>query len=133
MNTGYRTPFVNTNANYSQGQGYRQFGLGANGSVIVHSEGVTLTPNTSTTILDRSERSGRRINHGAPGTRIDGNGYAVAPYVRAYRINNVEIDPKGSPEDIVFENTATQVVPYEGSIVKVKFSTKVEKILHLML
>ncbi|MBO2867624.1 fimbrial biogenesis outer membrane usher protein [Providencia rettgeri] len=128
LNTGYRTPFVNTNANYSQGQGYRQFGLGANGSVIVHSEGVTLTPNTSTTIalIEAKGAEGASIM-GAPGTRIDGNGYAVAPYVRAYRINNVEIDPKGSPEDIVFENTATQVVPYEGSIVKVKFSTKVEK------
>ncbi|MEY1175747.1 fimbria/pilus outer membrane usher protein [Providencia vermicola] len=128
LNTGYRTSLVNTNANYSQGQGYRQFGLGANGSMIVHSGGVTLTPNSSTTLalIEAKGAEGASIM-GAPGTRVDSNGYAIAPYVRAYRINNVEIDPKGSPEDIVFENTSSQVVPYEGSVVKVKFGTKVEK------
>lgn len=128
LNTGYRTPAVNTNFNYSQGQGYRQYGLGANGSVVVHSGGVTLTPNSSATIalVEAKGAEGASIV-GAQGTTVDGNGYAVAPYVRPYRINNVEIDPKGSPEDIVFENTSMQVVPYDGSVVKVIFGTKIEK------
>ncbi len=33
---------------------------------------------------------------GSPGTRVDSNGYAILPYLRPYRINAVEIDPKGS-------------------------------------
>ena len=128
INTGYRTSLVNTNANFSQGQGYRQFGVGASGSVIAHSGGITLTPNSSTTLalIEAKGAEGASIV-GAPGTKIDGNGYAVAPYVRPYRINNIELDPKNSPEDIVFENTSSQVVPYEGSVVKVKFETKIEK------
>ncbi|HGN2078868.1 TPA: fimbria/pilus outer membrane usher protein [Providencia stuartii] len=128
VNTGYRTPYVNTNANYSQGQGYRQFGVGANGSVVVHSGGVVLTPNTATTmaLIEAEGAEGASIIS-APGVRVNRGGYALAPYVRPYRINNIEIDPKGSAEDIVFENTSSQVVPYEGSIVKVKFGTKVER------
>lgn len=128
LNTNYRTTKVNTSANYSQGQGYRQYGLAANGSMIVHSGGLTLTPNISTTIalIEAKGAEGASVM-GAQGSKIDSNGYAIAPYVRAYRINNVEIDAKGSPEDIVFENTSSQVVPYEGSVVKVSFGTKVEK------
>lgn len=128
LHTGYRSALANTSSTYSQGQEYRQVGLGANGSVIVHTGGVTLTPYNSTTFaLIEAENAEGAFIAGAPGTRIDRNGYAVTPNVRAYRINNIEIDPKGSSNDIVFENTLTQVVPYEGSIVKVKFGTKVEK------
>ena len=39
---------------------------------------------------------------GSPGTRIDSNGYAILPYLRPYRINSVEIDPKGSNDDVAF-------------------------------
>ena len=34
---------------------------------------------------------------GSPGTRVDSNGYAILPYLRPYRINAVEIDPKRQP------------------------------------
>nr|WP_243441098.1 fimbria/pilus outer membrane usher protein [Providencia alcalifaciens] len=128
LNTGYQTPVVTTNANYSQGQGYRQYGASANGSMIVHSGGVTLSPNTSSTIalIEAKGAEGASVM-GSHNTKIDSRGYAVAPYVRPYRINNIDLDPKGSPEDIVFSSTTAQVVPYEGSVVKVVFDTKIEK------
>ncbi|MTC57395.1 MULTISPECIES: fimbria/pilus outer membrane usher protein [Providencia] len=128
VNTGYQTSLVNTNANYSQGQGYRQYGVSANGSMIVHSGGVTLSPNTSSTVaLIEAKGAEGALVIGAHGTAIDSHGYAIAPYVRPYRTNNIEIDPKGSSDDIVFSNTNEQVVPYEGSVVKVTFNTKAEK------
>ena len=68
---------------------------------------------------------------GSPGTRVDSNGYAILPYLRPYRINAVEIDPKGSQEDIAFERTVAQVVPWEGSVVKVSFDTTVQNTLTL--
>ncbi|EPO5264221.1 fimbria/pilus outer membrane usher protein [Providencia rettgeri] len=128
LNTSYRTSSVNTNANYSQGEGYRQYGVGANGSLVLHSGGITLTPNNATTIalIEAKDAEGASVV-GAMGTTIDSHGYAIAPYVRAYRTNKIEIDPKGSSEDIIFENMSSQIVPYEGSVVKVKFGTKIEK------
>ncbi|WP_272678558.1 fimbria/pilus outer membrane usher protein [Providencia sp. PROV019] len=128
LNTSYRTSSANTNANYSQGEGYRQYGVGANGSLVLHSGGITLTPNNATTIalIEAKGAEGASVV-GAMGTTIDSHGYAIAPYVRAYRTNKIEIDPKGSSENIIFENMSSQIVPYEGSVVKVKFGTKIEK------
>lgn len=63
---------------------------------------------------------------GSPGTRIDSNGYAILPYLRPYRINSVEIDPKGSNDDVAFGSTVAQVVPWEGSVVKVSFDTTLQ-------
>jgi outer membrane usher protein len=63
---------------------------------------------------------------GSPGTRVDSNGYAILPYLRPYRINAVEIDPKGSHDDVAFDRTVAQVVPWEGSVVKVAFGTTVQ-------
>jgi outer membrane usher protein len=68
---------------------------------------------------------------GSPGTRIDSNGYAILPYLRPYRINAVEIDPKGSHDDVAFDRTVAQVVPWEGSVVKVSFDTTVQNNLTL--
>ncbi|EMH4101235.1 fimbria/pilus outer membrane usher protein [Escherichia coli] len=128
LNSSYRAPYSTFSASYSQGEGYRQSGLGSSGSLIAHSGGLTLSPETGTTmaLIEAKDAKGAMLP-GSPGTRVDSNGYAVLPYLRPYRINSIEIDPKGSSDDISFEKTVSQVVPYEGSLVKVKFNTTVEK------
>lgn len=128
LNTAYRTSYSSLNANYSHGKRYRQYGMGANGSMVIHSGGITFSPNTSQTmaLIEAKDAQGAAIV-GSPGTYIDGNGYALASYMRPYRVNTIELDPKGSSEDIVFTNTLKNIVPYEGSIVKVSFDTKMEK------
>ncbi|WP_392562608.1 fimbria/pilus outer membrane usher protein [Orbus sturtevantii] len=128
LNTNYRSSLSNVSANFSQGNHFRQFGAGANGSFIIHSGGVTFTPNTSDTmtLIEAKNAKGATIP-GSLGTRIDSNGYAISSYVRPYRLNTIAIDPKGSSDDVVFDNTSLQVVPYEGTITKVKFDTKIEK------
>ncbi|UPS63405.1 fimbria/pilus outer membrane usher protein [Providencia rettgeri] len=128
LNTAYRTPYSALNASYSHGKRYRQYALGANGSMVFHADGVTFSPNISQTmaLIEAKDAQGASIV-GSPGTHIDSQGYALASYMRPYRVNTIELDPKGSSEDIVFQNTLKNVVPYEGSIVKVSFGTKVEK------
>lgn len=128
LNTAYRTPYSALNASYSHGKRYRQYALGANGSIVVHGDGVTFSPNTSQTmaLIEAKDAQGASIV-GSPGTQIDGQGYALASYMRPYRVNTLELDPKGSSEDVIFTNTLKNIVPYEGSIVKVSFDTKVEK------
>ncbi|WP_392563917.1 fimbria/pilus outer membrane usher protein [Orbus wheelerorum] len=128
LNSNYRSSVSNVSANFSQGNHYRQYGVGANGSFIIHGGGVTFTPNTSNTmtLIEAKDAKGATIP-GSLGTNIDSNGYAIASYVRPYRLNTISIDPKGSNEDVTFGNTSMQVVPYEGTITKVKFDTKIEK------
>ncbi|WP_392560596.1 fimbria/pilus outer membrane usher protein [Orbus mooreae] len=129
LNTNYRSTISNVSANFSQGNHYRQFGAGANGSLVVHSGGVTFTPNTSNTmvLVEAKDAEGAAIA-GSLGIKVDGNGYALASNIRPYRLNTIAIDPKGSDENVTFNNTSTQIVPYEGTITKVKFETKIEKI-----
>lgn len=129
LNTNYRAPYSTISANFSQGEHYRQFGASANGSLIAHSGGVTFTPNTSNTmVLIEAKNAKGAIIPGSLGSKIDSNGYAIASYVRPYRTNTITIDSKGADEDVTFDNTSVQVVPYDGSITKVTFDTKVEKL-----
>lgn len=127
LNGSYRTPWSTLTGSYSQGEGYRQSGVGASGTLIAHGGGVVFSPETGTTmaLVEAKDAVGAALP-GSPGTRVDGNGYAILPYLRPYRINAVEIDPKGTREDIAFDRTVAQVVPWEGSVVKVTFGTKVQ-------
>ncbi|HIB5988042.1 TPA: type 3 fimbria usher protein MrkC, partial [Klebsiella pneumoniae] len=132
LNGSYRTPWTTLNGSYSQGEGYRQSGIGASGTMIAHSGGVVLSPESGSTmaLIEAKDAAGAMLP-GSPGTRVDSNGYAILPYLRPYRINTVEIDPKGSHDDVAFDRTVAQVVPWEGSVVKVAFGTKVQNNLTL--
>lgn len=100
--------------------------------MIAHSGGVVLSPESGSTmaLIEAKDAVGAMLP-GSPGTRVDSNGYAILPYLRPYRINAVEIDPKGSHDDVAFDRTVAQVVPWEGSVVKVAFGTKVQNNLTL--
>lgn len=104
----------------------------ASGTMIAHSGGVVLSPESGSTmaLIEAKDAAGAMLP-GSPGTRVDSNGYAILPYLRPYRINAVEIDPKGSHDDVAFDRTVAQVVPWEGSVVKVAFGTKVQNNLTL--
>lgn len=133
LNGSYRTPWTTLSASYSQGEGYRQSGLGASGTLVAHQEGIVFSPETGSTLalIEAKNAAGASLP-GSPGTRIDRNGYAILPYLRPYRINAVEIDPKGSNDDIAFDRTVAQVVPWEGSVVKVTFGTTVQNTLTVL-
>ncbi len=100
--------------------------------MIAHSGGVVLSPESGSTmaLIEAKDAAGAMLP-GSPGTRVDSNGYAILPYLRPYRINTVEIDPKGSHDDVAFNRTVAQVVPWEGSVVKVAFGAKVQNNLTL--
>ncbi|WP_297207216.1 fimbria/pilus outer membrane usher protein [uncultured Pluralibacter sp.] len=127
LNGSYRTPWTTMTGSYSQGSGYRQSGIGGSGTLIAHRGGVVMSPETGTTmaLIEAKDAKGAMLP-GSPGTRVDSNGYAILPYLRPYRINAVEIDPKGSQDDVAFDRTVAQVVPWEGSVVKVTFGTTVQ-------
>jgi outer membrane usher protein len=133
LNGSYRTPWTTLNGSYSQGEGYRQSGLGASGTLIAHRHGVVFSPESGSTmaLIEAKDAAGAMLP-GSPGTRVDGNGYAILPYLRPYRINSIEIDPKGSHDDIAFDRTVAQVVPWEGSVVKVSFGTTVQNNVTIM-
>lgn len=127
VNGGYISPWTALSGSYTYGRSYQQAAASAEGSVVVHSGGVTLTPETGSTLalVEAKDAKGAAIM-GAP-TWFDNQGYAVLSSLQPYRVNNIEIDPKGANEDVQFSSTEARTVPYEGSVVKVVFNTRREK------
>lgn len=121
----YRTRYTALNATYSYSNDFRQASIGANGSLVVHSGGVTFTPQRGDTMV-LVEAPGARdaIVSNAPGLRIDGRGYAVVPYVSPYRLNVVTLDPEGMAHDVELESTSQSVAPFAGAISYLRFDTR---------
>jgi outer membrane usher protein len=124
LNVGYRSPFAVLNASYGSGSGYSQASFGASGSIVAHPGGVTFGQPTGDTvgIVVAPGANGARVLNAA-GSKVDGSGYALVPYLMPYMLNTVQIDPKGLPLDVQLESTSAQVAPFAGSVVMLKYKT----------
>lgn len=127
LNGNYIAPWSSLSASYSYGNTYQQIGAGANGAVGLHSKGLTFTSEMGSmmTLVEAKGAEGAAIVGST--TRIDSHGYALVSALQPYRMNNIEVDMKGAPDDVSFDSTSAQIAPYEGSMTKVIFNTKVAK------
>jgi outer membrane usher protein len=68
LNGSYRTPWTTLNGSYSQGEGYRQSGLGASGTLIAHRHGVVFSPESGNTLalIEAKDAAGAMLP-GSPG------------------------------------------------------------------
>ncbi|AVF37626.1 fimbrial outer membrane usher protein [Rahnella sikkimica] len=109
---------------YSQGSGYKQFGMGTSGTLLIHPGGVTYGPYVSDTfaLVKAKGAKGAEIKNGQ-GAKIDSFGYAIMPSLSPYRYNTVSLDPKGLNSKVDIQGGSQQVVPYSGAIVQVNFET----------
>ncbi|MHA7848219.1 fimbria/pilus outer membrane usher protein [Serratia sp. D1N4] len=121
----YSNPATALNGSYSTGKGYHSMAAGMSGTVIGHSGGVTLTPYTSETyaLVEAKGAEGAKVSS-YQNVTIDSRGYALVPYLNAYQLNDVSIDPKGAAADVELDNTRQRVVPHAGAVVKVKYDAK---------
>lgn len=124
LNSTWRAPYASLQGTVSKGQNYHSASAGINGAAVFHSGGATLTPYSGDTmaLIEAKGAKGAKVG-GYPGIEIDRFGYAVVPYLSAYEMNEVTLDPKGAGDDIEFENTSHKVAPYSGAVVKVDFTT----------
>lgn len=109
---------------YSQGSGYKQFGLGTSGTLLIHPGGVTYGPYVSDTfaLVNAKGAKGAEIKNGQ-GAKIDSFGYAIMPSLSPYQYNTVSLDPRGLNSSVDIQGGSQQVVPYSGAIVQVNFET----------
>ncbi|MGE9551699.1 fimbria/pilus outer membrane usher protein [Erwinia amylovora] len=120
----YRSPLTSVSSSLSKGTGYQSGTLSLSGTVLAHAGGITLTPYTSDTfaLVEASGAEGARVSS-YPGIYINQAGFAAVPYLDAYQINEVSIDPVGASSEVELENTTQQVVPRAGAVVAVKYAT----------
>jgi len=118
------TAVARLGASVSQGaHGSSQMGVSASGGVVAFAGGLVFTPELGETI-------GIVAAPGAAGVRIagyeqtvNGRGYAVVPWLQAYRENDVLLDPKGVSMDLSLAANNYKVAPTRGAVVLLPFVT----------
>lgn len=104
----------------------RQYSMSYSGGMLVHSGGVTLAPGSigDTDTLALVNAPGAKGAHLSVGDGVIGSsGYAIMPYLTAYRENTVGIDISHLESDVEVKNTSTVAIPRSGAILRVDFET----------
>ncbi|HET7929810.1 MAG TPA: fimbria/pilus outer membrane usher protein [Rhodanobacteraceae bacterium] len=124
VNAGYNSPYAILNASAGKGSGYSQESFGASGSLVAHQGGVTFGQplGDTTAIVHVPGAAGAHILN-APGVRVDHFGYALVPYLAAYQLDTIQIDPQGLPLGVQLDATSANVAPYAGAVVMVDFKS----------
>lgn len=127
----------NLNASYkgqygevSGGSGYSKdnYNLyyGVNGSLVAHSSGLVLGQQLGeTAALVEVPNAGDVPIMNQAGVVTNNQGYALVPYVTAYRKNTVDIDTSALPDNTEMELTSQTVAPSRGALVKASFAANV--------
>ncbi|WP_414491801.1 fimbria/pilus outer membrane usher protein [Stenotrophomonas maltophilia] len=126
LNSQYRGGYGQAAAGLSQGSGYRQIGGGLAGGLVLHEDGLTLSPPIGDTlaIVRAPGAKGATIENGQ-GAKVDAAGFAIVPYMTPYELNTVVLNPKGADVGVEFEATTHHVAPRAGAVVRVDFATRV--------
>ncbi|MGJ3350144.1 fimbria/pilus outer membrane usher protein [Morganella sp. Je.2.23] len=107
----------------------RQGSISANGSIVAHAGGVTMGPpvgSAAFAIIEAEGAEGAPVLSGS-GSKIDGRGYAIVPYLNSYRENRVGLDASKVGPDVDLIDDLAVVVPRDGAVLAVKIKTNVGK------
>lgn len=128
----YAGSFADLNAGFGRSNGSPSMNLGAAGSVVVHGGGINAGPRLgeSFALVQAKGAEGARTGNGR-GVTVADNGYAVLPFTSPYRWNTVDLNTAALPLDIEVDGTSRRVAPTAGSIVKVTFATRNERLLFI--
>ncbi|MBG6246521.1 hypothetical protein CS369_20535 [Candidatus Symbiopectobacterium sp. 'North America'] len=111
-------------ASVAQGDNYRQFGVGAASTLVLHQCGVTLGPYASDTfaLIRAPGAEGAMVRNGQ-GATVDRFGYAILPSLAPYRYNTITLDASTMNDETELQGGSQHVVPYAGALAQVSFST----------
>lgn len=127
----------NINADYKGGQGeitggynydddMRQVNYGLKGGIVVHPHGVTLSQplGDSLAIVKAPGADDAKVQNNT-GVYTDWRGYAVVPYVNAYRKNRIALDTSTLGDGVDIDTAVQTVTPTQGAVVMADFNTRV--------
>ncbi|WP_460206451.1 fimbria/pilus outer membrane usher protein [Klebsiella pneumoniae] len=127
----------NINADYKGGQGeitggynydddMQQVNYGLKGGIVVHPHGVTLSQplGDSLAIVKAPGADDAKVQNNT-GVYTDWRGYAVVPYVNAYRKNRIALDTSTLGDGVDIDTAVQTVTPTQGAVVMADFNTRV--------
>ncbi len=124
VNVGYIAPMANVSASWSRGESSQQLGLSASGGVLLHAGGLTLSQRLGDTVglVHVPDAAGAGVGN-QRGVKTSKRGYAVVPYLNAYRMNDISVDPTGLSLDVELKAGSASAVPTAGAVVKAVIPT----------
>ncbi|GAA5069836.1 fimbria/pilus outer membrane usher protein [Lysobacter panacisoli] len=120
----YRAPYASLGGSYTYARNYQQASLSASGAIVAHPGGVTFSQPLGETIavVHAKGAAGAHIpTH--YNLKLDRRGYAVVSNLMPYRMNDIQVDPKGLGMDVELDTTLQRVAPRAGAVVAVSFDT----------
>ncbi|WP_434672601.1 fimbria/pilus outer membrane usher protein [Pseudomonas sp. R1-15] len=125
LSMSYQMPVGNFGAGLNYGNAYRNLSVNGAGAIVLHGEGVEFGPYLGETAALIEVPGIKDVGiANAPGVRTNARGFALVPYLRPYRINQIELDTAELGPEIELENGTTQVVPRRGALVKRTFAAR---------
>lgn len=123
-NATYSADNSTLSAGYSYSDSNRTMNASMSGGMLVHSDGVSLSPNIGDTIaiITADGAKGAELTTGA---KFDRFGNAVIPQLASNTANQISVNVNTLPDDITFKDTSMMVYPTEGAVIKRHFKTKI--------
>lgn len=116
----------NSSLGYSYSDNSRRWNYGLEGGVVVHSQGITLAQPLGDTIALIAAPGADDVNVvNNSGVTTDSRGYAVVPYTTPYRHNRVGLDTTSLGANVDLEESAKDVIPTRGAVVRADFTAHV--------
>lgn len=124
LNATWLSPYATVGGSYTKSSDYDQYGASLSGGIVAYHDGVVLSPELGETIavVEARNAAGARVTN-YTGVHLNGSGRAVVPYLNPYRMNEVEIDPKGLSTDTELKSTSQNTAPTAGSVALMVFET----------
>ena len=125
LSLGYQAAFGSVGAGLTQGSDYRNVSLNANGALLLHAGGLESGPylGETTALVEVPDIAGVGIQN-ATGVKTNERGYALAPYLRPYRVNHVMLKTDNLGPEVEIDNATAQLVPRRGAVVKATFPAR---------
>ncbi len=119
----YRGGYGEVDAGYAWDRHSRRLSYGLSGALTAHRDGITLSqPLGETAALIKAPGIAGASVANQTGVRTDFRGYALVPYVRPFRVNELSLDPLSLADNVELDQTSAQVIPTRGAVVRADFS-----------
>ncbi|AMB79686.1 outer membrane usher protein [Pseudomonas fragi] len=123
-NASLLTPYAQTSAGVSTSDDSRSYNLRASGGVVVHEQGVTLSPypvRDSFAIASVGDVAGIKLQTPSGPVWTDGAGRAVIASLNPYSSTRVEVETKDLPRNIDIRNGHQMLSAARGSVHRMDF------------
>lgn len=128
INIGHTGNALQKSISYSQGMKHYTGAVSLSGGTVFHPNGVSFSPWLSDTIalIEAPGAEGARLTNNRL-ARVDSRGYALVSTVTPYEENLMTLDLKGTSASFDIDENGKVTVPTAGALVKVVFSSHVNK------